>query len=673
MKHKRSNIHTLILLMTLCLAMTGMHKPAIAEDIVLDVPLFSFVDSDFKPEHLAQAKKASRIFRATHVTYNVTAPKAGMYGLYAAGARWESHFLVNGKEVAFCRITDNDLDTVKVKQYTLNQIANVWLKQGSNTLTIKRRTFPSLPYLAAIQLIAKDTPQTRVAIDLPNYLGYYRKGETLAWAVRAEPLPTRDYVIDVSLHFPDGNKQSLKQITIAAGQPLVDKTLQLPLDFEGQAILRATVDGQHVMRPASLFAMDVSKQAALPKQVTAPKLIAEIDCVTQEPTYFGNGKTRLTTHANMTYRESAAQGNYTHGWKQSSWFAYSLDDLQVGRAYRVEVDYPDDKVRTFTVSLVDQPKYGHDDHLIPYPLDSGVASGGEFANTNTMQTLKIDFIARRSDARVLFFNWHGPLRAAAARIRLYQTGDQYPSLELAHKAQRHQAIFFEEYDRWYGYFGAVDDSLSELLKAADRYARWCQSAGIDTFWDTVAIYGTTCWPSKVIDNAKLRGFLRDDHYPTGIVWPLLLTAERYGMRYFAELHPTENMVTLPDEKQSPELYCADSRGKTRLNPLHPTVQQWGVDLVTELTRHAADSPAFKGISIRWMTWANCGWASFNSPDAGVDDWTLNAFGKQKLIDVTAILKKSHHHRWAWINANHRQAFDAWKNQQLVTYYQKLIT
>ncbi len=673
MKYKRLNVKTLLLLIALCLAMIGLPESVKAEETIIDVPLFNFVASDFKPEHLAQAKKAGRIFRATYVTYNINAPKAGMYGLYVAAARWESHFLVNGKEVAFCRITDNDLDTTKVKQFTLNQITNVWLKQGSNTLTIQRRTFPSLPYLGAIQLIAKDIPVTRVAIDLPNYRGYYRKGESVAWSVRAQSLPSRDYVIDVSLHFPDGNKRALKQVKVTAGQALVEKTLDLPLDFEGQAILRATVDGQNVMRPASIFAMDVSKQATLPQHVATPKLITEIDCVTQEPTYFGNGKTRVTTHAGMTYRESANQGNYTHGWKQSSWFAYRLDDLDVGKAYHIEVDYPDDKVRTFTVSLVDQPRYGHDDHLIPYPLDSGVASGGEFINTNTMQTMSIDFIARRTEARVLFFNWHGPLSAAAAKIRLYQTDDQYPALELSHKSQRHQAIFFEEYDRWYGYFGALDDSQSELLKAADRYARWCQSAGIDTFWDTVAIYGTTCWPSMVIDNANVRGFLREDHYPTGIIWPLLLTAERYGMRYFAELHPTENMVTLPDEKQMPELYCADARGKLRLNPLHPTVQQWGTDLVTELANHASDSPAFKGISIRWMTWANCGWASFNSPDAGVDDWTLGMFGKQVNIDVSSILKKSHHQRWAWINANHRQAFDNWKNQQLVAYYQKLIT
>lgn len=437
------------------------------------------------------------------------------------------------------------------------------------------------------------------------------------------------------------------------------------------AKLRVTVDGKDIMRQASVVAFDMQagKVDAIP---SVPLLGRAIDCTQMQPEYHGNGPTRLNTQAGLSYRESADYGVYTEGWKQASWFAYRLNKLTVGQRYRLEVDYPDDQVRTFTVSLIDQSRYGHTDGLIPYALDTGVACGAEFQNSHTMQTLSMDFNARQEDARLMFLNWHGPMCAAVSRIRLYRISEALAELSLNNPHQRHQAMFYEEHDRWYAYFTSLDDSQKQMLVAADRYARWCRAAGFDTIWDTVAIYGSTCWPSRLLDNAANRGFLRENNYPTGIIRPMLLTADRYGLRYIAELHPTQSIVSLPNETDQPQLYTSDSRGKKLLNPLHPTVQQWGQALVRELAEHDAFSKAFEGIAIRWMSWANSGWASFNAPDAGMDDWTLSAFCKDQGLDFAHLSKMDFGQRWNWINQNQKDVFANWKSERLIAYYSSLL-
>lgn len=639
---------------------------------VIDVPIFRFVSSDFGDSALKNAKSKKRVFGCKQVTYAINAPQAGMYGLYLAAANWETRISINDEQIAFTKIIDVGMDRLQEGSHVLHQIATVQLKRGHNTLRFDRKVFPGIGYIASIRLVRNQQPQTRVDAKLVDYRGYYRRGDLLHIDVAAEALSKRAFQIIAQLDVAGKTVRELASMYVHEGRDVQHKTFEIPIDFDGAAKLRLLVDGKDVMRPASVVAFDMQAKPRVAQHQKEDQLVLEIDCTKTNPQYHGNGPTRIESHAGLTYRESALQGVYDQGHNQGSWFAYTLDNMQVGQNYRVEVDYPDDKVRTFTVSLIDQPQYGQSKGLIPYALDSGVASGAEFPNSNTIQKLSIDFRARRNDARLLFLNWHGSLRAAVSVIRLYRVDDVMPSLDLKHPAVRHQAMFNEEPDRWYGFYAGLDVSQEQMLVAADRYARWCRGAGFDTIWDTVAIYGQACWPSEIFRGSVYPGFMRETNYPTGIVLPMLLTAERYGLKYIGEIHPPEFMVTLPSIKESPEIYTSDRRGKKLLNPLHPTVQQWGISLVREFANHASLSPAFAGVSIRWMSWVNSGWASFNAIDAGMDDWTIKAFCEDSQIDISILWKENAARRWRWIKQNKLDDFKAWKNHQMVAYYRKLL-
>ena len=93
---------------------------------------------------------------------------------------------------------------------------------------------------------------------------------------------------------------------------------------------------------------------------------------------------------------------------EPSWFAYRLHNIVAQTPYLVEVDYPDDRLRTFAIALRESAP-------LSYPVAGAVDSGGEFSLSNGMLTQSLLYWPRAEGTRVTLLNAHDGRRAAASK------------------------------------------------------------------------------------------------------------------------------------------------------------------------------------------------------------------------------------------------------------------
>ena len=394
--------------------------------------------------------------------------------------------------------------------------------------------------------------------------------------------------------------------------------------------------------------------------------------------------------------ESGANGVYENP-SAPDYFAYSLQLPDKNGFYLVEIDYPDDKNRAFTISLVDEAAN-------PYALDSGVITGGRLPLTNTVQTTQLFFYARTSNPRLLFLNWHSNQKIAISKIRVYKLLSHLPAL-LTQKFERQFGTFFEEPLRFTTYFGAGPNSTewNEIKKSADRWAEWSRFIGSNVWMQSIANYQSMMWPSLLLpgyspseeDSMGLIGPpSRKDPMQKDIIRLLLLTAEKNDISFIGELSIQMigfiqkgldirfggNGDISRNSTETPWLIVSDqgkiggdSAFNPYLNPVHPEVQHWIADLFTELANRYKDSPAFSGLAIRLMGWAFSSWQAFPSIHWGYEDYTISLFEKETGIKVPVSNTGSARfkQRYDWLNQNRYDEWVTWRCNKIYTFYNKL--
>ncbi len=657
----------LIALSSLAAPSPGAETPG---EIVLRPDVMAFTATSLPADEVAALRKGQHVHGYGWVEYTIDAPEAGAYELWiTSAASWEQRYIVNGEAVAETRADQADLG----KRGDELKIANVELKHGDNTLRILRDWHPGLAWISSLLLRRAAVPEARVLAAPLNYLGYYRRGDRVTLDLRAEGIADKPYRLDVVLEPEKGPRRLINTRQIAAGTGWSHATVAVPLDFDGLGAVRVLADNVDCMRPANVVVFDMARRPIAPTGEASWDLVQTIDCVARPPDYSGNGAPRVACGPAGTYRESADNGSYTVGSRQASWFAYTLNTPHAGQWYRLEVDYPDDDIRTFTISLFDYGNYGGDP-AVPYPVDGGVSCGAEYAPSDAMQTYTMHCVPRRADPRLVFFNWHQGLRAAAARIRVYSLRGELPELPLA-SPQRHAAFYLEEFTRWCCYFGARDAGLAESMKAVDRYARWCRYVGFDTMWDTANVYGTTTYPTKLVDANQNEGWTRLPNYPSPLTRLVALTAERHGLGLILDVHPAlRGTATLDRYAAGEDIQTRNRLGAKMLNPLHPAVQRWATDMICEAARTCVDSPALRGVSFRWMEWQNPGFAIFSSREWGYDDYSVARFVRETGVQVPDLSGDDRFQkRFDWIQANASRPWSQWRTRALRDYYGRIAT
>ncbi|MEI8197911.1 MAG: family 10 glycosylhydrolase, partial [Phycisphaerae bacterium] len=359
----------------------------------------------------------------------------------------------------------------------------------------------------------------------------------------------------------------------------------------------------------------------------------------------------------------------------------NMDVPEPQQTYMIEVDYPDDSLRTFCIGLMERK-------MMDYPPAGGVDSGGEFSLSHKMQTQRFFHWPRGTEQRVLFFNAQNRRRAAASKIRLYRVEGPLPALNVPATGGRSFGFWLEEGDRWATFQGAPTKNLEGYLLSMNRWAEAAAYMGANTLSPTLAIYQNVLYPSKCFDGYfRIIGGERDP-MTIDLTRMLLLVCEKHEMRFQPDFHPTWNGYKrlkvddgpyvagprpMPHLMVSKDGEVGDGPFRAYFNPIYPANMEWLLQMAGEFADRYKDSPALDGVQLRIMAWvweSRNGWPSLNW---GYDDYTVNLFAKETHteIPVKADDPQRFHMRYEWLMENAKTQWMQWRCEKITDLYRRV--
>jgi hypothetical protein len=611
------------------------------------------------------------------VEYDFQVPRDGWYQVFALPLGADTEFLL-------------DADTSESIYYygtggrigETEKIGNAWLRSGAHRLRAQRYYWTGFPRISALEIReSADAAAQSFRAYLPGDRQLFRARECPLLRVQVGG-GNRAASLQVVVDAAGGAIVAQTQVTAPPGASII-RTVTLPCAKEGHFVVSfAGPEGRYpwpVAKPIDYEVIEVQGHAQ--SAVAKPVLVQEIDCVSQAPDYFGGDETRIAKSPAGSYRESGDRG-YTR-WQrlpesarkllaEPGWFAYRLGPLDPQKRYVVEVDYPDDALRTFAMALRERAP-------LAYPLAGGADSGGALPLSNRMQTRQMTFWPRTSDPRLVFLNVHDGRRAAAAKIRVFRADNT----SAANPSNGRMFMnWYEEGENFFSLYGASDHWYEAPRAAVDRWTASLAETGGNVLAPTVGVYGFSLYPSRF-----MRVFSGPDH---DLVQRMLLDAEKYGMQVLPELHPRGDDVDLdfasaPDPKPNllvsrdgrTNFYAGDGRTRNYPplhNPLYPQNRAWYLGLIEELVRRYSDSPALLGVSLRLMPWANSSFNNFHSLDWGYDDYSIGLFVHETSTAVP-MGKEDDPQRFAqrqrWIASNAGERWIEWRCNKISTLYAEI--
>ncbi|MEI6719274.1 MAG: hypothetical protein WCO67_00785 [Betaproteobacteria bacterium] len=563
-----------------------------------------------------------------------------------------------------------------------DKIGNLWLTTGKHRVRIQRYYWTGFPALTAFELRKSgEALSESIALVLPNDQRTFRKGECPALEVITGGRNHADRLV-IHESDPQANKKvRTHEMRIPPSPGLLRQRFELPCSESGfRTLWFADNNGlmpNEKVRGLTYEIVDTTPLAAATStQAHAPVL--EIDCARQAPDFSGGGTSTVVARPFGRYRESGDTGwtRYVRtpevmqrALPPPSWFAYALSGLVPQQRYRIEVDYPDDALRTFAIAMRESAP-------LSYPVATGVDSGGEYLLSNAMQSTAITVWPRAPDPRLVFLTAHNGSRAACSRIRVYRaTAPEPPPATAGIPGRRQFLNWFEEGSNFPSMFGPVDESAFGQRVAAERWAEAVTAVGGSVVMPTVVVYGFALYPSRYN-----RAFSAPDQ---DMLRRLLLVAEKYRLKVIPELHPRADELAYarPDAKLAPTNVLVSREGKSNFfqgdgksrslppyfNALLPENQAWYIGMVGELADRYRDSPAFEGISLRVMHWANPALNNLVDLDWGYDDYTVALFKRETGSAVplgTPGDPRRFGARYTWLTTVERAAWVEWRCRKL---------
>ncbi|MCY3020977.1 MAG: hypothetical protein NTW87_18325 [Planctomycetota bacterium] len=620
-----------------------------------------------KSGNLAGVTKPNEWFHiAGWAEYDIAVPQAGWYELLVPADLWGMEYVIDGK----LSVTGGG-----------GKIGNFWLEAGKHVIRLQRYHWTGFGKIEKLVVrasgpavgktvrmyVAEDRTIVRAGEELKLCLQAGGRAEPAKVVVRLQDTATKDVITSRDVELPAGVKpvdlavplacprEGVFEITLAEG----DK----PLDAKDLA-------------PLTVIVADAKP---LPRGGTSPRLqpgalLPEVDCVATEPQYAGAGGATLVDGPAGKYRESGDAGFLAaqHHNREPGWFAYKLAVPEAQKPYVLETDCPDDAFRTFCIAIREASPEA-------YPVAGGLDTGACFALSRKMQTHAILFWPRTTDLRVVFVTAHDGRRGAAvAKIRLYRVEGELPLLDVPVSGGRSFGNWYEEGSNFLAVYGAPDRGPRGSLIGADRWARAIAHVGGDTLAPTVAVYQMSLYPSRYNTDFADPGTL-------DIVRILLLKCEKYGLGLIGEFHPEcreLDRLANPTGAVKPKpnaLISKDGGGGKdfndvpRFHPLHPVDQEWYLGMIGEFADRYKDSPAFRGVCLRLMSWVNPGLNNFHSLDWGYDDLTVGLFEKETGLSTGAKADdpKRFRARYDWLMAHARDRWIAWRCEKIAQLHTRI--
>src|SRR5215472_10788841 len=566
------------------------------------------------------------------VEYDFNVPAQGWYELFSIEPASEIEFIVDPSAQAAYAYGTASIEGGMAK------IANAWLAAGAHTLRAQRYFWTGLPKLSAF-VIRKGGARLDAGMQVsPADPRIYRLGACAPLELRAGGQSlAASLSVYVSAKFGDPGKR-IAQLAVTPSALPQRYMVSIPCDSEGAfSLLFADAAGAIPwtrVRPVNYEVIDTrpapAAAAAAMAMLSAP--LVDFDAASREPDYSGGGATRVVHAAFGAYRESA-DGGWTE-WQrvgtaqrlllsEPGWFAYRLAGVEAQQAYSVEVDVPDDALRSEAIAL-------RESSPLVYPVAGGVDTGGGFAQSNAFQKSAVIFWPRAPEPRLVIMNAHSGSRAAAGHVVVRRIDGPLPPLSpAAGRGGREFISWYEEGSNFLSLYGMRNDgSPGALQEAVSRWAEGAAYTGATILMPTVAVYESVLYPSQFN-----RTFGKPDQ---DLLRRIVLAAEKRGLKVIAELHPRSDELDAggPGPRLSlsrdgrTNFFQAD--GKTRNYPalhdlLNPDVREWYLGMIVELAKRYADSPAFAGVSVRLWQWANPGLDHFHSLDWGYGEVAFGRF------------------------------------------------
>lgn len=677
--------------MMLALCLGGVAAPAhAAGPQVIEIQPKDFIASYLLEEEGQVAanirqKNAFTEWAFAEVGYAFEVPAAGWWEFWLQGNNTPFDLIIDGRTLIHAPIASG----VWAPDQHLQKMLNVWLTAGRHTLRLSKPEPYGIPGVSKMQFRQARDLAGMVRAELVGDRTVIRKGEGLALTLvagqGAEPRTVR---VATSA---EGSKEEIwsQEVKIPAGAGNVKVPVHLPDDKEGSFDVTFTDPaGRAVDRTIQYLVVDVTHAPPAGREPER-ELVQEIDCGAQAPDY-ASAATRVIPWQAGDYRESGARGRQGYNMN-ADWFAYTLKLPTVQDLYLAEIDYPDDDERVTLIALLERAQN-------PYSLALGYASGGIYSLSHQMQTQLLYFYPREQDPRLFFQNWKTGMKSAAARIRVYKLAAA-PAGPARGLTGRTFGGYQEENIRFTTHYGSTPDGngWNNYFKSINRFGRHYQSMGGNFWQPTIGNYQEFLWPSKTtkgyaapdIGGYALAGPQSlNDPIAKDIVRLQLLVCEKYGMGMIGELHIPPNRVfkrhmdkvfggtaTIADNgPHKPWLavsrtgaLCQDSLNKPYWNVFYPGVQDWTASVIAESANRYKDSPAFKGLCVRLMSWVFGGWQTVASIDWGYEDYTIGLFEKDTGIKVAVAGEGPDRFakRYAWLMAN---AYDPWVNWRCAKIY-----
>lgn len=573
---------------------------------------------------------------------------------------------------------------------TFDKIGNVWLDPGRHRVRLQDYRWYGFSGVKTLELRRSGGAiDGAVAITWPRAGQIFRAGQCpsfqLQWGGGTAPTHLDIEVRDRN----SGTLAGATRLSLPTRDGLARQEFSVPCTTEGSfhvsvAEVRDGTTREIDWRGIKGFDFDVIDTAprSPDKPTRAAIEVLDIDCASEQP-QFESGDSRVRETPLGRYRQSGDSGwmpqwklpGHRAGSAEPSWFAYTLAGVRAGRPYRIAVDYPDDEDRIFAAVVRESRQHA-------YPLAIGMDTGGPYPLSHALQTARMTVWPRAADPRLLFMPPHDGSTAACSRIRVWELDPTEPSGVANHPADGRQFVFwYEEGINFIDLFGAASEDPTAVARAIDRWVAISVEEGATTLMPTALVYGDQLYPSRF---NLMQMFPDKDPLRR-----LMLRAEASHIRVIPELHPRADELMygkspgaarrlLLVSKDGGDSFLAPD-GHTRNIPPHynallPDVQAWFVDMVAELADRYRDSPAFEGISLRYMPWSNAALDNLVDLDWGYDDTTVSRFLAETGVAIpgeSTTAPDRFARRHAWLTGPGREAWVRWRCAQVTALVDRI--
>ena len=342
-----------------------------------------------------------------------------------------------------------------------------------------------------------------------------------------------------------------------------------------------------------------------------------------------------------TFGRLDGRGYFESSSREGSRFALRLRlDPKVQPLYALEIDYPDDKVRT-----IDFIVQGVGNEPNDYAMQVGVAAGGEWPNTGRMLTHRCLLWPRASEVALVGMTAREGAPVAVSEVRVYKVRDsRLPPLRVrepkanADGWRRSFALYFEDpavgFDFAVPSNGNTAESLSMLI---DRVVADMKFTGENLF----------AYPG-----VWYQGLIGEEYNPRNHANDFLSgwyeKFDREGLFLMPTVNPNNmpvrrGLVTreaLSDGSLHDSPVSIHDTGKPNwggwhgtppnFNIAHPDTQKWLESLVDTLLAQGVAHPSFKGICLH-VTRHNM--LTFGGIEAGYNDYCIEAFEQATGVKV----------------------------------------